>query len=333
MKQVNWPPRKLPTPTLKDRRHKTKRKVVRHQSTAEAVPNLQDLPELVLSSILSYLSYHEVALLRVVSRKFNSIGQAHLNSGFLKAKSISAALDSYFNAQLPKRPSERTGHPLCDHADVLRQVDFKLQYSYVNEHYLERGMICYFAGKLLDEMLRLLRLLRLQQPLPRRWYELTTELSDLSGMATNHYRKVLGPILRKELERSQSPKVSLKEEVQGLKDEMTSLRNENKELKERLKALEEKLIGLLGPEKKSPALAEKAFKKQKAKIKPEPTEALPKSSAATSTTTARSRTAAPSKPRNSETSRAGRRNRDEDGHPARGQDDPKPLAKRPRRAK
>jgi phage antirepressor YoqD-like protein len=65
------------------------------------------MPDVVLLKILTFLSFHEVALLRVVSGRFNTICQAHLNQGFMKIKTTSAKIHSDIESRLPNRPSQR----------------------------------------------------------------------------------------------------------------------------------------------------------------------------------------------------------------------------------
>lgn len=81
------------------------------------------LPDVVVLAILSFLTYNEVALLRVVSRRFNTICQVHLNKGFMKVKTISARVNCFFESKLPRRPSERYKHPLADFAFVASTIN------------------------------------------------------------------------------------------------------------------------------------------------------------------------------------------------------------------
>ena len=58
-------------------------------TTATTFP-VESLPEPVFDQVLSYLSYHEMALLRRVDRKFNSTVMRLLNNGFRSAKRFHA---------------------------------------------------------------------------------------------------------------------------------------------------------------------------------------------------------------------------------------------------
>ena len=51
---------------------------------------LESLPEAVFDLVFSYLSYHEMALLRRVDRKFNSTIMRLLNLGFKSAERFHA---------------------------------------------------------------------------------------------------------------------------------------------------------------------------------------------------------------------------------------------------
>ena len=63
-------------------------------SQSPALPSttfpLESLPEPVLDQMFSYLSYHEMALLRRVDRKFNSTIMRLLNQGFRSAERFHA---------------------------------------------------------------------------------------------------------------------------------------------------------------------------------------------------------------------------------------------------
>ena len=63
-------------------------------SMSPALPSmtfpLESLPEPVLDQMFSYLSYHEMALLRRVDRKFNSTIMRLLNQGFRSAERFHA---------------------------------------------------------------------------------------------------------------------------------------------------------------------------------------------------------------------------------------------------
>ena len=52
--------------------------------------SLESLPKLALEQVLSYLTYHEMSLLRRVDKKFNSTVMRFLNKGFRSAKRFHA---------------------------------------------------------------------------------------------------------------------------------------------------------------------------------------------------------------------------------------------------
>ena len=61
----------------------------RLNGTKQTFP-LESLPEPVFDQVLSYLTYHELALLRRVDRKFNSTIMRLLNQGFRSAERFHA---------------------------------------------------------------------------------------------------------------------------------------------------------------------------------------------------------------------------------------------------
>ena len=73
-------------------------------------------------TILGFLSYDEVAELRVVSKGFNLICSVHLNRGFYKLRSLSSKVLKNVKKKLPKRDSLRNDHPLGDHYNTASNI-------------------------------------------------------------------------------------------------------------------------------------------------------------------------------------------------------------------
>ena len=63
--------------------------------------------------------------------------------------------------------------------------------------YVENWNGCFFAGKFVDEGFRLLKIIKLEQPLVPPGFELVKELDDLGTMARDHFERAIKPTLRK----------------------------------------------------------------------------------------------------------------------------------------
>ena len=74
-----------------DRKRQTSQIRSDQMMSSQAPPfPLESLPEPVFDQMLSYLTYHELALLRRVDRKFNSTIMRLLNQGFRSAERFHA---------------------------------------------------------------------------------------------------------------------------------------------------------------------------------------------------------------------------------------------------
>lgn len=92
--------------------------------------NILDLPDCVLDTIFSYLSFDDIAKYRIVSdinlhncfelkisnffqicKKVNDINMNLLNHGFYKLLNCHSKQLKIIKAQLPRRESERRNHP------------------------------------------------------------------------------------------------------------------------------------------------------------------------------------------------------------------------------
>ena len=131
--------------------------------------------------------------------------------------------------------------------------------------HVEEKKICYFAGKFVDEALRILRLIQNEQPLGQSRLGLITEFTDLRVMAMDYFEKVLKPALLKtapkwtpspltlgalasgtsvprkplaveSLESGTSPQ----SRILALEKEVKSLQGKNRRLQDRVRTLEKK---------------------------------------------------------------------------------------------
>ncbi|XP_063615325.1 F-box only protein 28-like [Penaeus indicus] len=151
--------------------------------------NLLDLPEIVVEKIMGYMSYEEVAHLRIVCRRFNQISQMLLNKGFRKVERYQAKCLKEVKSQLPRRESERKNHPLFRHCDILTAVETRLSLLNMTfNKYVESQMCCFIPGKVIDEIYRVLRFIQSNKTLPKS-QEILTELRDISSMAMEHFEE------------------------------------------------------------------------------------------------------------------------------------------------
>ena len=348
---------KLPTATLENH-PKEPRRTDKTPSSTAAVLSLLDLPGEILWTILNYFSYHEVAQLRAVSRRFNTLCQRKLNAGFIRAARASIHAFNFFDSKLPKRPSERSHHRYAGHDIIARRIKSRTHLKpYVRASDVRQGKICYFAGKLTDEALLLVQLIRSKKRLPDSAQWLTVELMDLGKMAGDHFKKVIQPLLRKTQPRSQVPGVPTSgAKPLSLKEEVRYLKVENKVLKDRLEALEKQVSQWTNPEKKDtvgqqkpatlkPAPAEETST-ERPQQKPEPAKPQPNATALVRRIPARrtppaktvlkdSAAARPStrlKPNDPLPSKAGRPKRLAASRAAQSQDSTKQVNKKPRRS-
>ncbi|CAG13795.1 unnamed protein product [Tetraodon nigroviridis] len=145
---------------------------------------LLGLPIVAIETILSFLSYDEISLLRSVCKRMDMICQRVLNQGFLKVE---------------RRESERRNHSLARHADILAAVETRL--SLLNMtfmKYVDSNLCCFIPGKVIDEIYRVLRYVNSTRA-PQRAHEVLQELRDISSMAMEYFDEKIVPILKKKL--------------------------------------------------------------------------------------------------------------------------------------
>ncbi|XP_023863078.1 F-box only protein 28 isoform X1 [Salvelinus sp. IW2-2015] len=160
---------------------------------------LLGLPIVAIETILNFLSYDEISLLRLVCKRMDMINQRMLNQGFLKVERYHSLCQRQVKAQLPRRESERRNHSLARHADILAAVETRL--SLLNMtfmKYVDSGLCCFIPGKVIDEIYRVLRYVNSTRA-PQRAHEVLQELRDISSMAMEYFDEKIVPILKKRL--------------------------------------------------------------------------------------------------------------------------------------
>lgn len=154
---------------------------------------------MAIETILNFLSYDEISLLRSVCKRMDMICQRVLNQGFLKVERYHSLCQRQVKAQLPRRESERRNHSLARHADILAAVETRL--SLLNMtfmKYVDSNLCCFIPGKVIDEIYRVLRYVNSTRA-PQRAHEVLQELRDISSMAMEYFDEKIVPILKKKL--------------------------------------------------------------------------------------------------------------------------------------
>ncbi|XP_065347756.1 F-box only protein 28 isoform X1 [Cloeon dipterum] len=148
---------------------------------------LLELPDIVQRRIFSFLSYDEIARLRIVCKDFDIMGKTVLNKGLVAVEKFRNMCLKEVKIQLPRRESERRVHPLARHVDVLMAIETRISMlSMTYGKYIDSGLCCFIPGKVLDEMFRVLRIVR-ESKTPPRPHEILQELRDISSMAMEHF--------------------------------------------------------------------------------------------------------------------------------------------------
>ncbi|CAL8298186.1 unnamed protein product [Merluccius merluccius] len=157
---------------------------------------LLGLPIVAVETILNFLSYDEISLLRAVCKRMDIICQRILNQGFLRVERYHSLCQRQVKAQLPRRESERRNHSLARHADILAAVETRL--SLLNMtfmKYVDSNLCCFIPGKVIDEIYRVLRYVNSTRA-PQRAHEVLQELRDISSMAMEYFDEKIVPILK-----------------------------------------------------------------------------------------------------------------------------------------
>ena len=162
---------------------------------------LQNLPHCAIFKVFSYLTYNQVAQMRIVSIRLNKLCQEYLNHG---VKSLIVNLEkriNQVNSMLPKRISLKDSHHLKDHSEILKSLKYNVDcvLDYHLTKYIRAKMICFFPGQILDEYWKILVKVNLKQKCPP-WLETMQEIRDLVPFAVDHFKSVLLPILEKKME-------------------------------------------------------------------------------------------------------------------------------------
>ena len=96
---------------------------------------------------------------------------------------------------MPRRESARRKHPLARESDIIEILHMRLNLLQMTfGKHIERGLCCFFAGEVLDEVHRILCYVK-NTPNLSRAYKVTDELFDLSTMAMEFFKEFIEPTL------------------------------------------------------------------------------------------------------------------------------------------
>ena len=157
---------------------------------------LINLPDIVLETVLSNLTYDEISRYRIVCKQFDRICKKLLNRGFNLMEKYHAQCLRAVKCRLPRRESERRSHPLARHCDILTAIETRISMlSMTFIKYVDLNLCCFIPGKVIDEIFRVLRLI-LDSKTPPRAHEILQELRDISSMAMEHFDEKILPDLK-----------------------------------------------------------------------------------------------------------------------------------------
>ena len=162
-----------------------------------STPSLDNLPDLVFEKILLMLSYHEIAQLREVNKKFNMTCMALLNRGHASVKSYHKRFLKSIKTRLPTKKNIATNNEFSRHYDILSAVETRI--SMINIIFLkhiEKGLCCFIPGKVIDEMNSVLQRLKWEKN-PPKTFQLLREFIDLSSMAMDYFKENTLPSLKR----------------------------------------------------------------------------------------------------------------------------------------
>ena len=102
-------------------------------------------------------------------------------------------------AKLPRRESERRNHKLSRHCDILTAIETRISLlSMTFLKYVDLNLCCFIPGKVIDEIISVLRTIK-EDENPPRAYEILQELRDISSMAMEYFDDKIVPTLKVQL--------------------------------------------------------------------------------------------------------------------------------------
>jgi len=160
---------------------------------------LETLPDVVLEHVLSFISYDQISRLRRTSVKFNRICGSMLTKGFKTAEKYSLKCLKEVKTKLPRRESERRGHPLRGPSDTLEALENRvtlLNMTFMK--FVDSHLCCFFPGKVIDEIYTVIRKAK-QTKKKRNYCQDLQELRDISSMAMEYFEEKIVPTLKSQV--------------------------------------------------------------------------------------------------------------------------------------
>ena len=180
--------------------------------------HLQDLPEDVLRNILSMLTHHEVAMIRTVNKRFNTICISLLNKGFRSAKLYHTSLRRIIWEQNRfAKPEPLVHHKLVRDLDILRTIG--TQIAILDEtflDYINNNLCCSVPGRIVDQILSMLRAIQAKRKSNHykckcecsRAYKTLQKFTNTSSKAIKHFNEKIAPTLKVQLSKLESTAVT-----------------------------------------------------------------------------------------------------------------------------
>ncbi|XP_040578252.2 uncharacterized protein [Lepeophtheirus salmonis] len=119
-----------------------------------------------------------------------------LQSGFNTVECLHASLSKTIRSQLPRRESQRRGHPLSRHSEVLASIETRL--SLLNMTFMkfvQSGRCNFIPGKVIDELIRVLKVVEREKFNIPKPFDLLQELRDISSMSMEYFDEQILPSL------------------------------------------------------------------------------------------------------------------------------------------
>lgn len=124
-----------------------------------------------------------------------------LSRGFIQLERKHSNIHKRIKSLLPRRESERRAHPLSRHCEILQAIETRISMlNMTYSKYIEKNLLCFIPGKVLDEIRNVLKLVETDAT-PPRTHQLLEELRDLSSMAMEHFDEHILPRVKEEMEK------------------------------------------------------------------------------------------------------------------------------------
>ncbi|XP_054724808.1 F-box only protein 28-like [Uloborus diversus] len=164
-------------------------------STDSQTYHITNLPPEIMQHILKFVSFDNIAKIRLVCKHFDNLCSSILNSEFNRLRSVIQQRLLSIKSQMPRRESARRKHALAREHDIIETLNMRLSLLHMTlGKHIERKYCCFFPGEIIDEVYRVLRYIE-NTPCLNHGYKVTDELFDLSTMAMEYFKEHIEPRL------------------------------------------------------------------------------------------------------------------------------------------